>query len=162
MYCNECGRAVRPGSPTCGTCGATVQPPQAGLDTATVMDVDSALVAMQTTELGRTDGVEDVEAAVLVLARGPDTGRRYLLGTEVTRIGRDPRNEIFLDDVTVSRRHAEVRRSGASFVLVDLGSVNGTYVRGERREEARLAHRDQVQVGRFRLVFFDTRQGSDR
>jgi pSer/pThr/pTyr-binding forkhead associated (FHA) protein len=89
----------------------------------------------------------------LVVKRGPDVGARFELGAEVTRVGRHPESEILLDDVTVSRRHAEFFNRGPGVVVRDVGSLNGTYVNRERIEEATLADGDEVQIGRFKLLF---------
>jgi pSer/pThr/pTyr-binding forkhead associated (FHA) protein len=75
------------------------------------------------------------------------------MDTDATRIGRHPDSDIFLDDITVSRRHAEIRRNGGSFALHDVGSLNGTYVNRERVEEAELRSGDEIQIGKFKLVF---------
>jgi pSer/pThr/pTyr-binding forkhead associated (FHA) protein len=87
-----------------------------------------------------------------VVRRGPNAGSRFLLDSDVTTVGRHADSDIFLDDVTVSRRHAEFYRQGAGFVVRDVGSLNGTYVNRERIEEIALAGGDEVQVGKFRLV----------
>jgi pSer/pThr/pTyr-binding forkhead associated (FHA) protein len=92
-------------------------------------------------------------SALLVVRRGPNAGSRFLLDTDVTTAGRHPESDIFLDDVTVSRRHAEFRREGGVFTVRDVGSLNGTYVNRERVESATLANSDEVQIGKFRLVF---------
>jgi pSer/pThr/pTyr-binding forkhead associated (FHA) protein len=92
-------------------------------------------------------------SALLVVRRGPNAGSRFLLDEDVTTAGRHPESDIFLDDVTVSRRHAEFRRDGAAFSVRDVGSLNGTYVNRERIETATLAGGDEVQIGKFRLVF---------
>jgi pSer/pThr/pTyr-binding forkhead associated (FHA) protein len=91
--------------------------------------------------------------ALLVVRRGPNAGSRFLLDSDLTTAGRHPDSDIFLDDVTVSRRHAEFYRQGARFTVRDVGSLNGTYVNRERIEEAELVGGDEVQVGKFRLVF---------
>jgi len=94
------------------------------------------------------------EVGQLVVTRGPTAGSRYALDEDVVTIGRHPDSTIFLDDVTVSRRHAEVRRvEGGRFMLADVGSLNGTYLDGDRVEEAVLREGAQVQVGKYRLVF---------
>jgi pSer/pThr/pTyr-binding forkhead associated (FHA) protein len=90
--------------------------------------------------------------ALLVVRRGPNAGARFLLDHDVTTSGRHPDSDIFLDDVTVSRRHAEFHRDGATFTVRDVGSLNGTYVNRERVEAATLASGDEVQIGKFRLV----------
>jgi pSer/pThr/pTyr-binding forkhead associated (FHA) protein len=94
--------------------------------------------------------------AVLVVTRGPNAGSRYVLapGDEAaTTIGRHPESDILLDDITVSRRHAEVRRQQGAYWAYDVGSLNGTYLNRERIDRALLTSGDELQVGRFRLVF---------
>jgi pSer/pThr/pTyr-binding forkhead associated (FHA) protein len=90
----------------------------------------------------------------LVVKRGPNVGSRYLLEGDVTRAGRHPESDIFLDDITVSRRHAELRREADGKVVIrDVGSLNGTYVNRERIEEQVLSGGDEVQIGKFKLVY---------
>ena len=91
--------------------------------------------------------------ALLVVRRGPNAGARFLLDHDVTTSGRHPDSDIFLDDVTVSRRHAEFHRESGTFTVRDVGSLNGTYVNRERVEAATLSNGDEVQIGKFRLVF---------
>jgi pSer/pThr/pTyr-binding forkhead associated (FHA) protein len=91
--------------------------------------------------------------ALLVVVRGPNAGSRFLLDADFTSTGRHPDSDIFLDDVTVSRRHAEFYRQGDRFTVRDVGSLNGTYVNRERIEEAELVGGDEVQIGKFRLLF---------
>lgn len=100
-------------------------------------------------------GVEGLPegSALLVVKRGPNAGSRFLLDQETTAAGRHPDSDIFLDDVTVSRRHAEFRRNGADYEVVDVGSLNGTYVNREPKNSADLSNGDEVQIGKFRLVF---------
>ncbi|MGQ0575869.1 MAG: oxoglutarate dehydrogenase inhibitor Odhl [Pseudonocardia sp.] len=123
----------------------------------------------ETTSVFRADFLADVEpqqdqpvsgleslpegAALLVVKRGPNAGSRFLLDHVTTSAGRHPESDIFLDDVTVSRRHAEFRRDAGEFVVVDVGSLNGTYVNREPVDTAVLANGDEVQIGKFRLVF---------
>ncbi len=90
--------------------------------------------------------------ALLVVRRGPNAGARFLLDHDVTTSGRHPDSDIFLDDVTVSRRHAEFHRDAGVFTVRDVGSLNGTYVNRERVETATLSNGDEVQIGKFRLV----------
>ncbi|WP_291313535.1 oxoglutarate dehydrogenase inhibitor Odhl [Corynebacterium sp. UBA2622] len=92
-------------------------------------------------------------AALLVVKRGPNAGARFLLDQETTTAGRHPEADIFLDDVTVSRRHAEFRRNEGGFEVVDVGSLNGTYVNREPRNSQALSTGDEIQIGKFRLVF---------
>lgn len=92
---------------------------------------------------------------MLVVQRGPNAGSRYALDQELVRLGRHPEADILLDDITVSRQHAEVRRTPEGYVVADAGSLNGTYLNRRRVEEALLRNADELQVGRFRLVFYE-------
>ncbi len=96
-------------------------------------------------------------SALLVVRRGPNTGARFLLDADVTTVGRHPDADIFLDDVTVSRRHAEFLRHGRKFEVKDLNSLNGTYFDGVRIDTASLNDGAEVQVGKFRLTFYASR-----
>lgn len=100
-------------------------------------------------------GVERLQpgTALLVVKRGPNAGSRFLLDQPTTSAGRHPDSDIFLDDVTVSRRHAEFRLGDNDFQVVDVGSLNGTYVNREPVDTAALSNGDEVQIGKFRLVF---------
>jgi pSer/pThr/pTyr-binding forkhead associated (FHA) protein len=93
-------------------------------------------------------------SALLVVKRGADIGARFLLDQDVTVAGRHPNADIFLDDVTVSRRHAQFLRHGTSFEVKDLGSMNGTYFDGVRIDSALLDDGAEVQIGKFRLTFY--------
>jgi pSer/pThr/pTyr-binding forkhead associated (FHA) protein len=97
---------------------------------------------------------------LLVVQRGPSAGSRFLLDTEVVSAGRHPDSEIFLDDVTVSRRHAEFRRVPDGYVVADVGSLNGTYVNRDRIDEVALQGGDEVQIGKYRLVYFASHAGA--
>jgi len=133
VYCARCGQASPEGARFCSHCGAPLMRAggeRPGESTSTI-------------SLGGTDLAE----------RGPNAGSRFLLDSELTTVGRHPGSDIFLDDVTVSRRHAEFYRHGAGFVVRDVGSLNGTYVNRERIEETSLNDGDEVQVGKFRLTF---------
>jgi pSer/pThr/pTyr-binding forkhead associated (FHA) protein len=97
-------------------------------------------------------------SALLVVRRGPNVGARFLLDADLTTVGRHPDADIFLDDVTVSRRHAEFLRSGTEFEVKDLGSLNGTYLDGNRMSGTIALHDGaEVQVGKFRLTFYASR-----
>jgi pSer/pThr/pTyr-binding forkhead associated (FHA) protein len=90
----------------------------------------------------------------MVVIRGPNNGARFLLDRDVVTVGRHPGSDIFLDDITVSRRHAEFRRVDGRFWVHDVGSLNGTYVNGARADDQLLVAGDEVQVGKFKLVAF--------
>ena len=117
-------------------------------------------------ELGTDLSAEEQEAvkslpsgsALLVVKRGADIGARFLLDQDVTVAGRHPNADIFLDDVTVSRRHAEFVRHGRNFEVRDLASMNGTYFDGVRIESALLDNGAEVQIGKFRLTFYASPQ----
>ncbi len=138
----------------------------------TEKDETSDEVTVETTSVFRADFLNDLDApaspsgdsvsgveglpvgsALLVVKRGPNAGSRFLLDQPTTSAGRHPDSDIFLDDVTVSRRHAEFRSDSGEFQVVDVGSLNGTYVNREPVDSATLANGDEVQIGKFRLVF---------
>ena len=107
---------------------------------------------------GAEDAVESVleelprGAALLIVKRGPNAGARFALDRDVTSAGRHPDSDILLDDITVSRRHAEFRRQNREFRVTDAGSLNGTYVNRQPVDSAVLANGDEIQIGTFRLV----------
>lgn len=92
-------------------------------------------------------------AGMLWVRRGPNAGSKYVLDRDKTLAGRHPESDIFLDDVTVSRRHAEFHRTASGYLVRDAGSLNGTYLNRDRIEEHPLANGDEVQIGKFKLVF---------
>jgi pSer/pThr/pTyr-binding forkhead associated (FHA) protein len=114
-----------------------------------------AETSVENTQEATLSGLEPVEVgtALLVVKRGPNAGSRFLLDKNVTTAGRHPDSDIFLDDVTVSRRHAEFTRVADGYEVTDAGSLNGTYVNREAVESSALANGDEVQIGKFRLVF---------
>jgi hypothetical protein len=149
-FCLQCGRPIGRASgraPERGTAGETTSMIFTGSDTAEV----------ESPEDPAADGIAldalPPGTALLVVKRGPNTGSRFLLDSDLTVVGRRPDSDIFLDDVTVSRRHAEFYRSGSRFLVRDVGSLNGTYVNRDRIEEVALNGGDEVQIGKFRLVF---------
>jgi hypothetical protein len=163
VFCTQCGQQNPDDSRFCARCGAPLTIPgasgqggggaeqtstisMAGLET--VDDPDRELHAeVGTDALPRGTGL-------LVVKRGPNAGSRFLLDKDVTTAGRHPESDIFLDDVTVSRRHAEFTRAGDTFSVRDVGSLNGTYLNRERIDDAPLSNGDEVQIGKFRLVYF--------
>jgi hypothetical protein len=163
VFCTACGTENPPGSHFCAHCGAalTPAPPSAGGS-----GVDVTRTISTTGAIGETDsdtfsteahqGAVDAltpGSALLVVKRGPNAGSRFLLDQDVTTAGRHPDSDIFLDDVTVSRRHAEFRREGSGYTVHDVGSLNGTYVNREPVDAAPLSGGDEVQIGKFRLVY---------
>ena len=157
MYCNQCGHRNPPGANFCSSCGAALTPP--GDDTTiTFMPVESAGEAED--ELTVTLDELSETIGMLVVKRGPNAGSKFVLDTQVTKAGRHPESDIFLDDVTVSRRHAEVVHGSEGYRLRDVGSLNGTYLNRERIEtEVPLSNGDELQIGKFKLVFFSATGG---
>ena len=151
MFCNNCGHRNPPGSNFCSSCGA---PLEHGGDDATI-----TLVPVEGAgEVGEDEITVGLEAlpdgvGMLVVKRGPNAGSKFMLDADVTRAGRHPESDIFLDDITVSRRHAEFERGDGNYVVRDVGSLNGTYLNRERIDEDRLTNGDEVQIGKFKLVF---------
>jgi pSer/pThr/pTyr-binding forkhead associated (FHA) protein len=137
-------------------------PPERAPETTSVFRADFLADVEQPVADQPVSGVDGLPpgSALLVVKRGPNAGSRFLLDRPTTSAGRHPDSDIFLDDVTVSRRHAEFRRDGSEFVVVDVGSLNGTYVNREPVDTAVLANGDEVQIGKFRLVFLTGPHGS--
>ena len=119
----------------------------------------SQLAAMSTRSTEEQGAVAALPSgsALLVVRRGPNIGARFLLDEDTTTAGRHPSADIFLDDVTVSRRHAQFLRHGTAFEVKDLGSLNGTFFDGVRIETALLSDGAEVQIGKFRLTFYASR-----
>ena len=135
-------------------------PPERSPETTSVFRADflaDAEPAAPEQPAGGVSGMDTLPpgSALLVVRRGPNAGSRFLLDRPTTSAGRHPDSDIFLDDVTVSRRHAEFHRSpySTSFTVRDVGSLNGTYLNRERIDSAELSSGDEVQIGKFRLVF---------
>jgi FHA domain/zinc-ribbon domain len=157
VFCNQCGHRNPPGSNFCSSCGAALA--HHGDDTTiTFLPVESAGDIAED-ELTVTIDELAEGMGMLVVKRGPNAGSKFLLDTDVTRAGRHPDSDIFLDDITVSRRHAEVVRTGEGYRVRDVGSLNGTYLNRERIDEAPLGNGDELQIGKFKLVFFAGAKG---
>ncbi len=151
MFCNQCGHRNPEGANFCSSCGAVLD--QTGGDATTITFRPTETVGETEDELSVNLDELAEGTGMLVVKRGPNAGSKFLLEGEVTRAGRHPDSEIFLDDVTVSRRHAEFVRQGRGYVVRDVGSLNGTYLNRERLDESQLANGDEVQIGKFKLVF---------
>ncbi len=152
VFCNNCGHRNPLGSNFCSSCGAPLDQ-EPGDRTTVTFSIDPVTDAPEDEISVDLDEVPS-GAAMLVVKRGPSAGSRFSLAKAVTTAGRHPDSDIFLDDITVSRRHAEIRRVGDGFTVHDVGSLNGTYLNRERVEEAPLGNGDELQVGKFKLVFF--------
>jgi len=171
VFCTRCGHENPDDSRFCAQCGAMLAKSVALHDGGTDATSTISLTGIEGLEhepapdeesIGTTAAVESLpaDAALLVVKRGPNAGSRFLLDKPVTTAGRHPESDIFLDDVTVSRRHAEfVRGDANAFSVRDVGSLNGSYLNRERIDEAPLTSGDEVQVGKFRLVFLTSSRG---
>lgn len=150
VFCNRCGHANPLGSNFCSSCGGALEH-RSGEDSTITFHPDTA------TEGGDDVGVDlnEIPAGVgaLVVRRGRNAGSRYVLDDAVTTAGRHPESDIFLDDVTVSRRHVEIHREGSDYTVRDAGSLNGTYLNRSRVDEGPLRDGDELQIGSFKLVF---------
>lgn len=151
VLCSRCGHQNPEGANFCSSCG---NPLSGEADDTTV----SFPVAVESKDVGDEELAGPLpeppqDTGLLVVKRGPNAGSRYALDAQVTKAGRHPESDIFLDDITVSRRHAEFHRRERSYVVRDVGSLNGTYLNRERIEEADLSSGDEVQIGKFKLVF---------
>jgi pSer/pThr/pTyr-binding forkhead associated (FHA) protein len=167
-FCTQCGHRNSDESRFCSSCGATLRAAGDSISTTTLQSAEAIAEPEPGEALSGSDldFVRDLpsDAAVLVVRRGPNAGSRFLLDEETTTAGRHPDSDIFLDDVTVSRRHAEFYRRVKDedppvFMVRDVGSLNGTYVNRKRIDEQALKHGDEVQVGKYRLAFFPSPRG---
>lgn len=157
--CPQCGQPVADTVNFCSNCGAslrtntgeTTRVIPVAMDEASLEVTDSHLVALRDIPAG---------GAVLVVVRGPNQGSKFLLDHDLVTAGRHPQSDIFLDDVTVSRHHARITERGGHHWLADLNSLNGTYVNRTLIDgEVALRHGDEVQIGKFRLVFLVAQSG---
>ena len=161
VYCSRCSRPNPDTSRFCSNCGAAlIRAAVSKPVTETTSLISLSAIGVTEADTGEDLAVDYAaldalphDAALLIVTRGPNAGARFLLDDDFTSAGRHPDSDIFLDDVTVSRRHAEFYRQGARFTVRDVGSLNGTYVNRERIEEAELFGGDEVQIGKFRMRF---------
>ncbi|WP_424215656.1 FHA domain-containing protein [Streptomyces sp. BI20] len=169
QVCSRCGHRSDAVSRFCSNCGAPLRPgltPERASETTSTISI-SGLEAYEAEATGQHLSPSlspEAEAAVnalppgsalLIVRRGSNSGSRFLLDGDLTTAGRHPQSDIFLDDVTVSRRHVEFRRvAGGGFTVADVGSLNGTYVNREPIETVGLHNGDEVQIGKYRLVFY--------
>jgi hypothetical protein len=160
VRCRKCGHDNAAGANYCSSCGT----PLAAADRASspggdhLEDTTVSLSLVEdrevlAAELG--DVLDELPEGIglLVVRRGPNAGSTFALEKQETTVGRHPDSDIFLDDVTVSRRHALITRADEGYRVADVGSLNGTYVDHERVEQAELNDMQELQVGRFVLTF---------
>jgi pSer/pThr/pTyr-binding forkhead associated (FHA) protein len=163
--CAQCGSQNSDEARFCSQCGQPLPqlPPAAPGAAETTATITFGAVAGKTdaddrSALNEADAAAadalPAGSALLIVQRGPGAGSRYLLDTDTVSAGRHPESDIFLDDITVSRRHVEFHREAGSFRVHDVGSLNGTYLNGDRVDDAELQNGDEVRIGKFRLIFF--------
>lgn len=165
-FCTACGKNNPDDARFCSQCGTRLVGADAPLTssveaTATIAPVESNTTSdrdLSPVDAAAVDALPS-GSALLVVQRGPGAGQRFLMDADLISSGRHPDSSIFLDDVTVSRRHAEFRRAGSRWSVSDVGSLNGTYVNRDRIDEVSLNDGDEVQIGKYRLVFFAGRVG---
>jgi pSer/pThr/pTyr-binding forkhead associated (FHA) protein len=149
VFCHNCGHRNPEGVNFCSSCGTALvtSPPDTSVDVNPIDTSDD--------DVDAPTGLIELPRGVrmLVVKRGSDEGVRFVLESDVTSTGRHPESDIFLDDITVSRRHAEFVTRDQITTVRDVGSLNGTYVNRERIEEAQLKSGDEVQIGKFKLLF---------
>ncbi|GAA3171220.1 FHA domain-containing protein [Streptomyces ramulosus] len=173
--CPRCGHRNAEAGKFCSQCGAPLragaQPERASETTSTISisgieayDGESTGQNLSPSLSPEAQAAVDalpLGSALLIVRRGPNSGSRFLLDGELTTAGRHPQSDIFLDDVTVSRSHVEFRRGqDGVFTVADVGSLNGTYVNRERIDSVALAGGDEVQIGKYRLVFYPSQRGA--
>jgi pSer/pThr/pTyr-binding forkhead associated (FHA) protein len=162
--CTQCGHSNPEDARFCSNCGAALQPGQAPAaspgETSTITISGGFEPGEPSDKAEGLSGADQAAidalppgSALLVVRRGPNSGSRFLLDSDTTTAGRHPSSDIFLDDVTVSRNHAVVVREGDSWVILDEGSLNGTYVNRRRGDRTVLADGDELQIGKYKLTF---------
>ena len=153
VTCDACGHRNEAGARFCSSCGVQL-----------AEDPDRTTISYTPAEGGASGPASDEPVSVdlgdvapgtgvLLVTRGQKAGTRIVLDQDTTTAGRHPDSDIFLDDVTVSRRHVEIVRDGDAYQVSDVGSLNGTYLNRERVESAALADGDVLQVGKYKLLF---------
>ncbi|CAN5287500.1 hypothetical protein BH20ACT24_BH20ACT24_07070 [soil metagenome] len=148
MVCPKCKHRNSEDARFCSNCGAPLQ--QDTTMSLSPIDVDVDVVE----EAGGPQAELEPGQGLLVVQRGPVAGSKFLIDKDVTTVGRHPESDIFLDDVTVSRKHAHIQRRETAFSISDEGSLNGTYVNRRRVEDTELANGDELQIGKFKLVIY--------
>ncbi len=149
VYCPECGFQNPAAANYCSKCGALLVRDESGSDTTMSYTPEEG-----DEEAGPLlDEIKTEGPALVVRSGGGRAGEHFLLEREAITVGRSPDCDIFLDDVTVSRRHALLKRDDGRFLIEDQGSLNGTFLNRRRIESAPLEDGDELQIGKYRLTF---------
>ncbi len=150
MNCRRCGEVLNANASFCWSCGAAQHASSSPETVALPVVSSDALVP------GAVDGPMGDHGDLLVVASGAASGTRLTLDKETVSVGRHENSDLLLDDVSVSRHHAIITRTASGRItLRDLNSLNGTYVNGVRVDETTLHSADEVQIGKFKLVFWE-------
>ncbi len=170
-FCNHCAHDNPDGSNYCGRCGTKLSSRSSQIEPGWVPSGDSTKTSPAAIDERDTESLSLEEesavnalpegSALLIVQRGSNAGSRYLLNTDVVTAGRHQESDIFLDDISVSRKHANFTRTDEGTMVKDLGSLNGTYVNRNLVDEGLLRNGDEVQIGKFRLVYFASSQDAD-
>ena len=155
VFCNRCGHRNPPTSGFCSACGSVLDLVDDRTITLTKVD------PLQDAPGPDDDIVVDLDeiaagTAILVVRSGEEEGDYFVLSSAVTTIGRHAESTLVLDDITVSRRHSEIHKTDGRYLVKDAGSLNGTYVNQERVDVAELRQGDELQVGKFHLIFLES------
>ena len=171
-YCTNCGHDNPEGSNFCGHCGTPLTGSSARPEPerASIGDTTKTLPALAEERDMEGLTAEDEAAvnalprssALLIVQRGSNVGSRFLLDSDVATAGRHSDSDIFLDDISVSRRHATFTRTPEGTVVKDMGSLNGTYVNRDLVDECLLRNGDEVQIGKFRFLYFTSPHGMEQ
>ena len=154
VTCPHCGHQNPLGGNFCSSCGKDLDlPDEHGTTASVLVPIDTPAEEIEIELADLPPGI-----GMLVVTRGPNSGSRYALDEAVVTAGRHPDSTIFLDDITVSRRHAEIRHLSGDYQVRDVGSLNGTYLNRERVEESLLHDGDELQIGTFKLLFLAGRR----
>lgn len=149
MFCNQCGHENPAGSRFCSSCGAKL-----------AAHHDEHTLGFEPVPDETSPAVGADAEAVLAVTSGHRSGSRYAVAGDTVTVGRHPDSDVFLDDITVSRRHVELHRTSTGYAARDVGSLNGTYLNGARIErEAALTNGDELQIGKFKMLFLVTSSG---
>lgn len=146
--CNSCGYENIIGANFCSSCGSSFETRKPSDDVTAAYEP-----VYEDSEIPGASDLPEGALAMLVVYQGPKKGTRIALDEREVIIGRDPESDIYLDDITVSRKHVSISRNGEEFLAKDLGSMNGTYVNKKLVDEVVLHHGDELQIGQFKLVF---------
>ena len=155
VVCRSCGHRNPDEAHFCANCGTSLQ------DDTTISFSPIQLEDEAAEDAALPQSELEAGQALLAVQRGPNAGSKFLIDKDVTTAGRHPESDIFLDDVTVSRRHAEFHRADGRFMVRDVGSLNGTYVNRQRVDQSELANGDELQIGKFKLSFYCVREAKE-